>query len=115
MKEGVLYRIKCDDCRTKGKEVEYWGETGRDGYTRGGDHLKGCNNQNEDNALWKHLEGDHKGEGKGNEIFSMRVEKGFKKPLARQIREGVEIELSKATLLNSKSEWNSARIPRIVI
>ena len=45
----------------------------------------------------------------------MKVEKGFKKPLARQIREGVEIEMSEATLLNSKSEWNHARIPRIII
>ena len=61
------------------------------------------------------MEGDHRGEGKGDEIFSMRVEKGLKKPLARQIREGVEIELSEATLLNSKSEWNSGRIPRIII
>ena len=45
----------------------------------------------------------------------MRVEKSFKKPLARQIREGVEIEMSREVLMNSKSEWNSARIPRIVI
>ena len=82
MKEGVLYRIKCDDCRTKGKEVEYWGETGRDSYTRGGEHIKGCKDKNEDNVLWKHLEGDHKGEDKGDEVFSMRVEKGFRKPLA---------------------------------
>ena len=55
-----------------------------------------------------------KGE-KGEEIFTMKMEKGFKKPLARQIREGVEIEMSNETLMNSKSEWNSAQIPRIVI
>ena len=45
----------------------------------------------------------------------MSMEESFKKPLARQIREGVEIEMSKATLLNSMSEWNNSRIPRIVI
>ena len=45
----------------------------------------------------------------------MKMEKGFKKPLARQIREGVEIEMSRDTLMNGKSEWNSSRIPRIVI
>ena len=28
MKEGVLYRIKCDECKTKGKEVDYWGKQG---------------------------------------------------------------------------------------
>ena len=78
MKEGVLYRIKCDECKTKGKEVEYWGETGRDSFARGGEHLKGCREGREDNALWKHLEGEHRGEKMGNEVFSMKVEKIFK-------------------------------------
>ena len=45
----------------------------------------------------------------------MRMEKVFRKPLARQIREGVEIEMSEQILMNSKSEWNSSGIPRIVI
>ena len=45
----------------------------------------------------------------------MKMEMGFKKPLVRQIREGVEIEMSKNELMNSKSEWNHSRIPRIVI
>ena len=58
---------------------------------------------------------EHRGEDKGDEIFSMKMEKSFKKPLARQVREGVEIEMSKATLLNSKSECNNSKIPRIVI
>ena len=48
-------------------------------------------------------------------MFSMKMEMGFKRPLARQIREGVEIEMSRNTLMNSKSEWNHSRIPRIVI
>ena len=45
----------------------------------------------------------------------MRIERGFKKPLARQISEGVEIEMSGGILLNSKAEWNNSRIPRIII
>ena len=45
----------------------------------------------------------------------MKIEKGFRKALARQIREGVEIEMCEGTLLNSKSEWNNSRIPRIII
>ena len=69
----------------------------------------------EDNALYKHLEGEHRGENKGDEIFTMKVEQSFKKPLARQIREGVEIEMSLATLLNSKAECNNSRIPRMII
>ena len=45
----------------------------------------------------------------------MRIEKGFKKALARQISEGVAIEMCEGQLLNSKSEWNSTGIPRIII
>ena len=93
--------------------MEYWGETGRDCYSRGEEHLKGCREKCEDNAMWKHIWDTHGGEG-GEEMFSMKMEVGFKKPLARQIREGVEIEMSKSILMNSKSEWNHSRIPRIV-
>ena len=42
MKEGVLYNITCEECKAQEKKAEYWGETGRDGFTRGGEHLKGC-------------------------------------------------------------------------
>ena len=45
----------------------------------------------------------------------MSMEQGFKKALARQIREEVEIEMSRGVLMNSKAEWNNARIPRIII
>ena len=71
--------------------------------------------KDKENALWKHIEGEHGGENKGEEIFTMKIEKGFKKALARQISEGVAIEMCEGALLNSKAEWNHARIPRIVI
>ena len=35
--------------------------------------------------------------------------------MARQVSEGVEIEMYRGELLNSKSEWNKVRIPQIVI
>ena len=54
MKEGVLYNITCEECKTREKKAEYWGETGRDGYVRGGEHLKGCSEKDDDNALLKH-------------------------------------------------------------
>ena len=104
MKEGILYSIRCDECEKVARKVEYWGETGRDGFCRGEEHVNGCRNRNEDNPMWKHVWKDHGGNG-GEEMFSMRMEESFKKPLARQIREGVEIEMSKNILMNSKSEW----------
>ena len=49
-------------------------------------------------------------------MYEMKLEGTFRKPLARQIREGVELEMSQATIvMNSKSEWNNSRIPRIII
>ena len=114
MKENVLYSIHCEECRRVEKDVEYWGETGRDCYSRGEEHLRGCRERDEDNAMWKHVYDSHGGEG-GEEMFSMKMEMGFKRPLARQIKEGVEIEMSRNTLMNSKSEWNNSKIPRIVI
>ena len=90
MKENVLYSVCCEECKRGERTVEYWGETGRDCYSRGEEHLRGCRDKDEDNAMWKHVWGTHGGEG-GDERFSMKMEMGLKKPLARQIREGVEI------------------------
>ena len=114
MRENVLYSIICEDCKSKERSVEYWGETGRDCFSRGGEHVKGCREQNEDNPMWKHIVDSHESIG-GEELFSMRMEAGFRKPLARQIREGVEIESCKGELMNSKSEWYNSKIPRIII
>ena len=87
MKEGVLYSIRCEDCKKKNVVSEYWGETGRDCFSRGGEHLKGCREKREDNPMWKHIWESHGGE-KSDEIFTMKMEKGFRKPLSRQKREG---------------------------
>ena len=99
MKESVLYTISCEECKKRESKVEYWGETGRDCYSRGDEHLKSCREKNEDSAMWKHIWDTHGGEA-GEEIFSMRMEMGFRKPLARQIREGVEIETSTSIIMN---------------
>ena len=64
--------------------------------------------------MWKLVWEDHGGVG-GEELFTLKMEQVFKNPLARQIRKGVEIEMSRGQLMNSKSEWNNAGIPRIVI
>ena len=115
MKEGALYRIICQECKRKETRSEYWGETGRNCFLRGGEHWKGWKNKEEDNALWKHVWERHEGKSEEN-MYEMKMERNFRKPLARQIREGVELEMSGANILmNSKSEWNHSRIPRIVI
>ena len=115
MKENALYKIICKECRKKEIRSEYWGETGRNCFLRGGEHIEGLKNKEEDNALWKHTWDVHDGEG-NSDTFEMKLEKTFKKPLERQIREGVELEMCTADIvMNSKAEWNGSRIPQIII
>ena len=46
----------------------------------------------------------------------MELTESHRSPLNRQIHEGVELDQNGADIiLNSKSEWNSCRIPRIMI
>ena len=46
----------------------------------------------------------------------MEVVERHQSPMSRQIHEGVELETCKAqVVMNSKSEWNGSKIPRIMI
>ena len=48
--------------------------------------------------------------------FSMKVLRQHKTPLARQIQESVEIQMSQDdVVMNSKGEYNGSRVPRITI
>ena len=48
--------------------------------------------------------------------MKMEVVEGHRTPITRQVQEGVQLEMNKADIImNSKSELNSARLPRIVI
>ena len=69
----------------------------------------------EKNSLWKHSVLYHEGELKREELVMAVIEK-HRSPLNRQIHEGVELEMNGAgVILNSKSECNHSKIPRIVI
>ena len=108
-----MYQISCQECGGRSKKSEYTGETSRTAYLRGREHLEGLAEEKEDNPLWKHCLSDHGGEKVG---FRMKVLRGHRSPLTRQIHEAVQIQYSTAdVVMNSKGEWNGARIPRVVI
>ena len=95
--------------------AEYWGETARTAFERGEEHLVGMESRQEKNSLWKHSYLHHQGE-LVREDLQMNIIEKHKSPLNRQIHEGVELELNRADIvLNSKSEWNHSKIPRITI
>ena len=95
------------------KKKSYKGETARSGRLRGGEHLRDLKNKNPKSALYKHKEAEHKNE---HMDIKMSISKGFKDALTRQTNEGVRIfRENKPTLMNSKSEMNHPKIPRILV
>ena len=109
---SVGYRIVCQGCLLAGKQTEYEGESARNAYSRGLEHLEGLRNEREDSPLWKHCQLEHNGE---KQIFSMEVVGSFHSCLERQINEAVRITSSKADfVLNSRSEFHQAPIVRLV-
>ena len=116
--EGVGYRGVCKECSKSNMRSEYLGETGKNAYTRGKQHMGGLRNKNEENAFYKHWRNFHEtpleADSRRLENFEIRVEKSFKDTMTRQINEMVRIKKFQGTLLNSKSEWNAPPIVKII-
>lgn len=111
-KNEIKYHINCEDdiC----KEDIYHGETSRNGYTRGEEHLNAYRNHAEGSHMWKHCVQKHGGEEKQ---FKMRIDRTFRKdPLLRQITEAIDIQdTAEEHRMNSKSEWHLPKVPRVTI
>ena len=88
------------------------GETGRNGYTRGNEHLDALRLEDEENPLWKHCLVEH---GGVKAVFSMKVVGRFYSCLVRQVNEAVRIEMSEADcVMNSKAEFHQSPLVRVV-
>ena len=55
------YRVTCLTCQRAGVSAIYEGETGRNGFTRGLEHLAALRLEDEENAMWKHCVVQHGG------------------------------------------------------
>ena len=107
------YRLICKTCKERNRTKIYEGETSRSARSRSKEHLSGLINKNTNNVLYKHKQIDHSNEEM--EII-MEITNTFKDPLTRQANEGVRInKREKTELLNSKTEFNHPKIPRITI
>ena len=136
---GVVYRGECIACKTRGptsvltKEgcfrmipkqdrkpgttSVYIGESGRSAFVRGKEHLNALEDpeNNMSNAFCKHIRENHK---RDNESIDFKVDiiGIYKKPLERQISEGVEIYRAKPyILMNSKCDHYQPAVGRVVI
>ena len=83
-REGVTYTLFCVEC---GEELAaYFGESGRNAFTRGKEHIGKYNAKDEDNSvLWLHSLHHH--QGREDVPFSMKVTGGYPEPLDRQTME----------------------------
>ena len=113
-KNNVNYEIECKLC-PEDKRPVYIGETSRNLYTRGREHVRSGNSRVDSGSgescfIKRHMEEHHEGmRGK----FAGRVTHNNKDSLSRQVREGVLIRRSNRELMNTKSEWFQPPLFRI--
>ena len=104
--------MRCETCHKDGRLSTYAGETGRNGYSRGKEHLDALRLEDEENPLWKHCLIEH---GGVKAEFSMKVVGRFYSCLVRQVNEAVRIFMSEADcVMNSKSEFHQSPLVRVV-
>ena len=109
-REGVVYALVCQEC---GEEVAvYYGETGRNAYSRGKEHLEKLTAKDAENSvLWLHSVHHHQGRDDVN--YTMEVVKSYNEPLDRQLMERVKISNFKGeVLMNRRTEMGGVRVER---
>ena len=111
-RENITYRITCNEkC---GEKDIYKGESSYCAYTRGLEHLAKFAHRDKDSILHKHCEIHHGGR---QVEFTMDIIGTFHRDsMKRQIREGIEIEMTNPKrLMNTRAEWNPSLIPQCSI
>ena len=106
---GINYELQCKVCGNK-----YIGETSKNAYTRGKEHISDLERKLESSIMLKHCQKVHGGR---KEEFVMNVLGTYKNDtMLRQIYEAVRIDnVGTDELINSKTEWNYVQLPRVVL
>ena len=103
---GVGYEIICNLCQQV--VSKYAGESGKNLYCRGEEHIADAERKSVDKPLWKHIREKHGGRIEITifEHFRMKRTGIFFKPQRRKANEGVRIShLNPETRMNSKDEF----------
>ena len=114
-KQGVTYTIICTTCqeerKTRSTVAAYKGETGRNAYDRGKEHLAAFRKKSKDSVMWLHCLHHH--QGREDISFCMKVNRAYREPLDRQLGEKVNICKFKGDILmNRKTELGGAVVER---
>ena len=103
---NVAYTIKCKPCQ----DSVYFGESHRNLYTRGKEHVGKLVRKDASSFMHRHQVEKH---GGAPAEFEMRVVRGFKDPMSRQVTEAVMIKNHQGQLLNSKAEFYQPPLVRV--
>ena len=102
-KQGIVYEIECSHCKAEGKKVQYIGESARNGYGSGAEHMANLNSESHSSPLVRHWKEKHPEQ---EWAYTMKVIKSHKTPLPRQVMEGDMIaNFNGQEILNQKGEW----------
>ena len=110
-REGVTYSLVCEEC---GEAVcQYFGETGRNAFTRGLEHLSNKDADDENKSVLK-LHANHHHNRRVDVNFTMKVTGLHTNSLDRQVTERVNIENFKGgVLMNRRNEMGGVRLERM--
>ena len=110
---GINYSIFCCKCEEDIDEGVYHGQTSRNAFLRGAEHIDEFNKKVDKSVLWKHCRNKHNGQTEGIDFRMNVVGVYHRDPMKRQIAEAVRIqETSPDELMNDKSEYNCIQLPR---
>ena len=112
MKENINYEIECirESCN-----YTYLGESARNSWCRGKEHLKGIVKRNQDSVFVAHVVEQHDGDFEYDECggFIMNVRESHRTSLDRQITEAVKIDTCPKQLLNRKTGFRANSVLRL--
>ena len=108
---GVVYRVTCGTCETKGENVYYIGESARTLYDRGLEHKKAIENRNEESPMVEHAREKHP-----ESMDNFRIEAICypTRTLLRQATEANQIQVhrKKGHIINRRGEWGQNLPPK---
>ena len=107
----VTYKITCLECLSRGIIAEYKGETSRNMYARGKEHLQQFKNKAEASFMWAHCKSTHNSQ---RVEFAMQMTGTFRSSLARQVTEAIQIHNFKGVTMNRKQEFRQLAVARPV-
>ena len=112
-RENVNYEV---ECTREGCEYRYQGESARNSYCRGREHLKGLEKRDADSVFVEHIRNVHNNDFQTNERcygFKMSVRATHRNAMERQITEAIRIDMSNKPSMNRKTGYRVNNVLRL--